>query len=64
MVAPLLLITSMAAIAAPLPNEPVRKLDLGRYAGQWHEIAHLPMYFQRQCKDQITATYTVHPDGT
>lgn len=64
MTAPLLLTTAMAATAVSLNNQPVSTLDLGRYAGQWHEVAHLPMYFQRQCKDQITATYTVHADGT
>ncbi len=64
MSAPLLLITAMAATAASLPNEPVSTLDLNRYAGQWHEIAHLPLYFQRHCKDQITATYTIRGDGT
>ncbi len=46
-----------------LSNEPVSTLDLQRYAGQWHEIAHLPMFFQRKCKDQITATYTLRDDG-
>ncbi|GAB2572776.1 lipocalin family protein [Dyella jejuensis] len=57
------------AVAAPqavvsLPNRPVPALDLDRYAGQWHEIAHLPMFFQRQCADNITATYGKNPDGT
>ena len=47
-----------------LENRPVSALDLSRYSGQWHEIAHLPMYFQRKCRDQITATYTPRPDGT
>ncbi|MGH8427279.1 MAG: lipocalin family protein [Gammaproteobacteria bacterium] len=46
-----------------LPNQPVSALDLDRYAGTWHEIAHLPMYFQRKCKDHITATYTLRTDG-
>ncbi|WP_109126412.1 lipocalin family protein [Dyella sp. C11] len=46
-----------------LPNEPVKQLDLKRYLGEWHEIAHLPMFFQRQCVDSITATYTAMPDG-
>jgi apolipoprotein D and lipocalin family protein len=50
--------------AATLPNVPVATLDLGRYAGQWHEIAHLPMFFQRKCAGDITARYTPLPDGT
>lgn len=66
-------LTMLLAAAAPLAlaqsstrtgNVPVAALDLDRYAGQWHEIAHLPMFFQRQCVDRITATYTRQPDGT
>lgn len=45
-------------------NAPVATLDLQRYAGQWHEIAHLPMFFQRHCVDQISATYTINADRT
>lgn len=55
---------SAQAAAAALPNQPVELLDLKRYAGQWHEIAHLPLYFQRQCVDEITATYRINPDET
>ena len=40
-------------LAAPvIAAEPVRAvdtLDIDRYAGQWHEIAHLPVSFQKQC---------------
>jgi len=43
---------------------PVAELDLQRYSGQWHEIARLPMFFQRQCKDRITATYRLLADGS
>ncbi len=61
------LTTAMLASAparAAVTNAPVTSLDLQRYAGQWHEIAHLPMFFQRQCVDRITATYTANPDGS
>lgn len=44
--------------------QPVSSVDLARYLGLWHEMAHLPMFFQRKCADQITATYTQNPDGT
>lgn len=37
---------------------------LARYTGKWHEIARLPMYFQRNCINDITATYTRQPDGS
>jgi apolipoprotein D and lipocalin family protein len=64
----LLATTLMAAAipvaAAALPNQPVVALDLSRYVGQWHEIGHLPMFFQRKCVDRITATYTANADGT
>jgi apolipoprotein D and lipocalin family protein len=53
----------MLAAAATLPNQPLPELDTQRYLGTWHEIAHLPMFFQRQCVDSITATYTRRPDG-
>ena len=59
-----LLGASLTASAESLPNRPVPVLDLTRYAGTWHEIAHLPMFFQRHCIDTITATYTLRPDGT
>jgi apolipoprotein D and lipocalin family protein len=49
---------------SPLLNDAVPVLDLGRYAGEWHEIAHLPMFFQRKCVANITAIYTPRPDGT
>lgn len=59
-----LMTTAMAMSGPALANQPVPALDLSLYAGQWHEMAHLPMFFQRKCKDRITATYTVRPDGT
>ncbi|MEF9977722.1 MAG: lipocalin family protein [Thermomonas sp.] len=52
------------AQSAPLANTPVPALDLQRYGGEWHEIAHLPMFFQRKCVARITATYTPRADGT
>ncbi len=57
------IVTTTSAAMAPT-NAPVATLDVQRYAGQWHEIAHLPMFFQRRCVDQITATYTAKADGT
>lgn len=47
-----------------LANQPVSELDLKRYAGTWHEIAHLPLYFQKKCVSDITAAYTVNDDNT
>jgi len=53
---------SLSAHAAE-PVTSVQELDLSRYAGQWHEIAHLPMFFQRQCVGDITARYSLESSG-
>jgi apolipoprotein D and lipocalin family protein len=45
------------------PLEVVPSVDLTRYAGKWYEIARLPNRFQRACASDITATYTLRPDG-
>ncbi len=58
-----LLAVLLAAPMAAMANQPVAQLDLARYAGNWHEIAHLPMFFQRKCADRITATYSPLPTG-
>lgn len=63
LVLPLLLLFSAPALATP-PLQAVPELDLARYAGTWHEIARLPMYFERKCVRDITATYTPRDDGT
>lgn len=60
-------VLTLAMAATPVAaaaNQPVPQLDLQRYLGTWHEIARLPMFFQRNCVDQVTATYTARPDGT
>lgn len=64
LLAALMTTTLPAAVAVTLPNQPVPVLDLQRYTGQWHEIAHLPMYFQRKCLGAVIATYTPNPDGS
>lgn len=40
----------------------VERVDLGRYAGTWYEIASFPQRFQRGCTGSM-ATYSVRPDG-
>jgi apolipoprotein D and lipocalin family protein len=59
---PLLLLLASPALAQS-PLQAVPELDLARYAGTWHEIARLPMYFQRKCASNTTATYTAREDG-
>lgn len=51
----------MTVAAAPLPTQDW--VDLDRYAGRWYEIARLPNRFQEQCAGDVTASYTVRPDG-
>jgi apolipoprotein D and lipocalin family protein len=51
------------AAEQPPRNMPVPVLDLQRYSGTWHQVAHLPMFFQRKCVRDTTATYTLLPDG-
>ena len=56
---------SLSACAGVAPKDTlptVASVNLARYAGTWHEIARLPMWFQRHCVDS-TATYTVRADG-
>jgi apolipoprotein D and lipocalin family protein len=55
------LMLSLPMPAAELTVVP--SVDLARYAGKWYEIARLPNRFQRECASDITATYTLRPDG-
>ncbi|MDE1178707.1 MAG: lipocalin family protein [Edaphobacter sp.] len=45
----------------PLPT--VAHVDLKRYQGTWYEIARLPLYWENKCDANVTATYTLRPDG-
>lgn len=63
LVLPLLLLLATPSFAQA-PLQAVPDLDLARYAGTWHEIARLPMYFERRCARDITATYTPRADGS
>ncbi len=41
----------------------VPSVDLERYVGVWYEIARLPNRFQKDCLGDVTATYSLLPDG-
>jgi len=41
----------------------VPEVDLARYAGQWYEIARFPNRFQKRCAGEVTAQYTLQPNG-
>lgn len=45
------------------PLQTVSSVDLKRYAGMWYEIARYPNKFERDCAGNVTATYTIKPDG-
>jgi apolipoprotein D and lipocalin family protein len=45
------------------PLQVVPSVDLERYCGTWYEIARLPNWFQDDCAGDVTATYTLLPDG-
>jgi len=37
----------------------VEKININRYAGKWYEIARFPMFFERNCASDVTATYYI-----
>jgi apolipoprotein D and lipocalin family protein len=41
----------------------VPELDISRYAGEWYEIARLPMPFQDECASDVTASYTLDEEN-
>lgn len=40
----------------------IEKLDVERYMGKWHEIARLPVSFQKKCVSDVTAQYSLNAD--
>lgn len=69
LIAGALLAGSLALLFSAAPSQAaqalasVPQLDLKRYSGQWFEIAHLPMRYQKDCTSDITAQYTPRQDG-
>jgi apolipoprotein D and lipocalin family protein len=47
---------ALAAVAARAA-EPIATLDVERYMGTWHQLAHYPNRFQQQCARDTRATY-------
>jgi len=41
----------------------VEFVSLEKYVGVWYEIAKIPNSFQRSCKKNTTATYSIQKDG-
>ncbi|MGC3944689.1 MAG: lipocalin family protein [Chryseolinea sp.] len=48
---------------APRGTKPVTPFDKDKYLGKWYEIARLDYFFERNL-DNVTANYSVNPDGT
>lgn len=42
----------------------VSRVDLGRYAGTWYQIAAVPQLFEVQCKKNVRAQYRPKSDGS
>ena len=59
----LLIGTAAMVSAEPPPVIPVDSVDLERYAGKWYEIARYPNRFERKCACDVTAEYSLLPDG-
>ncbi|MBR0680304.1 lipocalin family protein [Roseomonas eburnea] len=62
-----LLIAACATQPGPETPRTVGQVDLGRYAGLWHEAARFPTSFQDSARircEGVTATYSPRPDGT
>lgn len=57
------MIALLALLAASGDLQVVPKVDLNRYQGRWYEIARLPNRFERKCVSDVTATYSLKPDG-
>ncbi len=45
------------------PVQTVDAVDLGRYVGEWFEIARFPNRFQRQCLGDVRAVYAMRQDN-
>ncbi len=60
-----LVAAAATAFASPVVSDlpTVAHVDLQRYLGRWYEIARYPNRFERQCDRDVTATYSMRPDG-
>lgn len=58
------LFSSLAVQAENPKPQAVPQIDINKYVGKWYEIAHFPMYFQRNCASDTTANYSLNLDKT
>lgn len=59
----LVVAAASAGVQASNRPTPVASLDIDRYQGTWYEIARFPNRFQKDCQGNVTARYTIRPDG-
>lgn len=59
----LLLAVLPVLLRAEPKAQPVAGMDIARYAGVWYEIARFPNRFQKQCAGDVTANYSLLPEG-
>lgn len=55
---------SISSHAQTEKPQAIDSVNLQQYIGKWYEIAHLPMYFQRNCASKTTAQYAINSDKT
>lgn len=60
---PALLVLLAMAPNGDTPVKTVEAVNLDRYAGEWHEIARFPNWFQKKCAGDVLATYARRSDG-
>lgn len=58
-----LIVATLVAPAAAQDVRTVARVDLDRYAGDWHEVARFPNRFQDQCASDVVASYARRDDG-
>ena len=58
------LLFSLETQAEMQKPQAVNQIEIDQYVGKWYEIAHFPMYFQRNCVSATTANYTLNSDKT
>lgn len=61
--AALLAMSVMSPAFANQSVQAVNQLDLNKYLGQWHEVARKPLFFQKDCAYNVTANYSLNPNG-
>lgn len=58
----LLLLPAASSLARSADHLPLPVMDLQRFSGHWHQLAWLPVDFQRKCASQGEVRYVPRPD--